>query len=374
MSFTIRLKRGAYVHQLSEMGGLRYSWGEHGPLEASWSMRLPRGFLHPALTQGVTVEIFYSNSPVWYGHLEEMDRDEWKVKAVGTADFLKNVASLTGVGEIALAANNIYENVKYATDPDNPLPWPLVRGFDFSYDETLPGGDLQPDFGTSGAERNAGLSIRQALDSFQTRTGKRWMVDERGMLHVPPAPTEPTLALSPVVPDVGLSLENYYSATYLRYLDHYETDGGVTVPIYETVYAVSLDAHRWGPRERMEDYDLEVQHTEANAQRVVDALQAEAIAAPTQGVQVTHGQVTNLNGTPISLPLLKTNVMVRHYGVLDVPGARNAHEWVINHFEMDTETMTATITPRHVTPRTLAQVIASVNAPPNPYFNFDSAA
>lgn len=396
--YTIRVG-GVWLQQLSPIGDLKYSWGENGPLAASWAMALPIGFLHPALTQGKTVEVFYCGLRVWRGVLEEPDRDNWTCGAVGTSEFLSNVANLSwDLDDNPELGNSVYDGARYATGEGTPPPASgLTRGFDFFVDYTVPGGPVELD---PTPVPEYGLNLRAALDEFTTRTGKRWMVDADGLLRVPVEPTTPSLALTPNVPGVGLTLENYYSATFLRYL-HHTLDGGVggggedggggsglpggeegdpeedeeaALKIYDTVWAVSPDAWRWGPRERTVDYDPEKQTPTAMAQAIVDALQAEATAAPTESVTLTDGQLISLGGTRVPLPLLQTGVMVRHYGVLDVPGARNVHEWVINHVEIDTVAGTATLTPRHVAPRTLAQIVQSISGAPNPRFASDSDA
>jgi hypothetical protein len=361
---------GVWMYQLAPVGDLKYSWGENGPLAASWGMALPVGFLHPALVQGNTVEIFYGPRRVWRGVLEEPDRDEWKCTAIGTADFLVNVANLSTYDlegeDVPWLGNDAYNGARWAIGASGTpaLPAGLIRGFDFSVDQTVPGGSLEPD---PTPILEYGLNLRAAMDDFTARTGKRWMVDENGLLHVPVDPTTPTLALTPTVPGVGVTLENYYSATFLEY-------ASVGDPTTRTVYQVSPDARRWGPRERTVVHDHEVTLSDAGAQAIVDALQAEAVAAPTKSVTLSDGQLINLGGTRVPLPMLKTNVMVTHFGVIDVPGARNVHQWVIGHFEMDTVAGTAEVSPRHIAPRTLAQVVQSINAPPVPRFTEDSDA
>ena len=358
MTWTIRLGGRTWAHQISPVGDdIKYEWGEHGPLVASWGMALPAGFIHPMLVQGKRVEIFYSGSRVWYGFLEEPDRDNWKCTARGTSELFNDIANLSwDAGFDPEMGNSIYNGARYAIGAEGTgdLPADVVRGFDFTVDGwTVPGSPNAPDYDADMATPETGSTLRQALDDFTAWTGRRWAVDENGMLFIPTEPTTPTRALVPGVPGVGVTLENYYSATFLKYLDHFEGD----VPVYNTVWAVSPDAWRWGPRERTLEFDPEIQITEGAAQLIVDTMQDESRAAPTLSVELSQGQFITLGGTPVALPLLKTGVMVAHYGVLDVPGARNVHEWVINHFAMDTKTGIATLAPRHIAPRTFAQVV-----------------
>src|SRR5690606_21095033 len=115
----------------------------------------------------------------------------------------------------------------------------------------------------------------------------------------------PTIAFTPDVPGVGLTLENYYSLTAVKYIHHFETTEGGRVPIYGVAYAVSEDADRWGPRERSLYLDNDGEEVPAAAaQAIADTLQAEAVAAPVESVEVVDGQVMNMHGTPIPLPLL----------------------------------------------------------------------
>lgn len=351
--YTLRIG-GTWAQQLAPVGDIKYSWGEHGPLAASWGMALPVGFLHPALVQGATVEIFYGGLRVWRGVLEEPDRDEWTCTARGTAEALTDVANLSNVvGDPPVLGNSTYDGAVRA----------IERGFDLSADGGLPGGPWGPVDPTPVPEY--GLFLRGQLDAFTAATGTRWAVDEHGLLHLPEEPTTPTWALTPTVPGVGVTLDNYYSATYMQYTHAVD-------PFIRTVASYSPHAWRWGPRERTLVHDPEVTLSDFAAKLIVDLLQAESVAAPTVGVTLTDGQLITLGGTRVPLQMLRTGVMVRHYGVLDVPGARNVHEWIINHFEMDTTARTATVTPRHIAPRTLAQIVQSISGAPDPRFVSDS--
>lgn len=392
MTYSIRFAGTTWNHELAPIANLKYKKGDHGLLAASWDMALPPGFMHPALTPGKRVEIFYCGaSRVGWGFMEEPDREEWKCTAVGS-EFLAYVALLTIGGEqisglfpehLVLGETDPYNGARYAVSQgagpaveDEALVAQVMRHFDFTVDGTIPGGpnaegsDADPAlaYGVGGVY----LDLKAALDANMAATGKRYVLDENGLLQIVEEPTTPTRALTPNVPGVGLSLDNWFSSTVMRYLHHKESGGTIALPdgttedvvlgIYWAAIAYSPDAWRWGERERTLAFDPEHQISEAAAQAIVDALQAEAVPAATRGVTLHDGQVTNLGGTPIALPLLKTNEMNQHFGVLDVPGARNVREWVTGHLEMDTTTGAAAITPRNVAPRTLAQVVQSINA------------
>ncbi len=381
-SFTVRVG-GVWLHQITPYGEVKFSHAKHGPLAASWKMALRQGDLHPALMPGVTVEIFWCGARVWRGVLEEPNRDTWECTAIGFHDHFKSIAALQwqkhGVNweptDLALGFLNAYDTARWANgNAPYENPPGIVRDFDFDVDGTAPGGPSQLD--GSPFPVDGRLTLRDTLDVWMRWSGKRWVVDHNGLLHVPPAPTEPTVALTPDVPGVGLTLENYYSATYVKYLHHFESDGGVQVPIYAVAYATSPDAERWGPRERSLYLDNDgKQVSEAAAQQIADALQAEAVAAPTESVEVVDGQVMNMHGTPIPLPLLKANTIVRHFGVLDVQGARDVHTRTVDNVEYDTTTGVATLTPRYRAARTFEQVIGDfIRKPSTDPFTFDSAA
>lgn len=352
MSYTIR-SAGTWLQQLGPVGDLRYSWGENGCEAASWSMMLTAGFMHSAVFQGALVEVFYCGVRVWYGVMIEPDREAWTFTAKGIAETLNDVAAIgadpqggyqIGISSDATAA--------------------IARGFMFSIATNVPDALDTDDY----IGQIEGNTLRLQLDSYAAITGNFWMVDESGLLSIVLGPpTIPEWALTPGVPALGVTTENYYSRTYLQFHNAAVFVDGEYVKT--TVYADAPNNQitRWGLRERAMEFDVDERYDpmdESVAQVFVDRVQAEAKASPTQGVQLVEGQVTTTGGTLTPLAFLRPWQMVRHFAVLDVPGARDPYEWVISKVDIDTVAQTANIQPRMVAPRTLAQIIESLSAPP----------
>lgn len=313
-----------WLNSIARVGDIEYTTtygaGGGGLLTASWSMALPRGYTHPALRQGVTVDLVVGTHVIGSGIMADPDRDEWRFVIDGLKRVAERMVAVDGSGN---PSTDLSVVIPAAVSRTPGLPWRYVLA-------DLPVGPVSSD-----SEDVANLNyLQQVIDKYCEIHGKRWLIDRFGVFRLVDDPTAPTLALTPGVPSMATAADDYVMRVYAR-----RVSAVSGTPAEPSAWAVNMSedvaaGSRWGVSESIEDITNLGYLSSGDGQDIADAILDAGRARPafTQAVAPHPFQITTIGGTTAPHWLINEGAMVRHQGWLDSDGALafgRTVDWVI---------------------------------------------
>lgn len=327
---------GYYLGAIGSWGDLKWSsrWGG-GSFEASWSMDLPVGFQHPAITRGQLVVVEDSGWPVWRGLLNEPDRSEWSFVAAGLHREADYYGALDGSGNST-------------STPDTAIDAAIARGLPWTRTASISSSAF-----TSATDNINTLT--DLLDAYAEQQGQRWFVDADGVVGMAADTTTPVWHLTPGSADLGVADDDYASHIFLRYLRSSDFT-------YQTATASdSAAAAAWGHREFLADATSlgGITTTKANNLAAGILSQGKARLGWTNGIEATAFELLNAGGVKADLTAVSAGQMVRIHGlgddVRDLSG-RQFIDVVASEVTYTDGEPTIQLSPQGLAPRTLASV------------------
>lgn len=316
-------------------------WGEPvmttrrrgGSWELTWKMDFKPGFRHHDLVRGASVVAKIGTSAEWRGTLTEPDMDSMDFTAQG----------LCRQGETALAL----DLAGMTSDPGDAVFFAEARG-------VLDWGSLETFTPvTTSGETEGVTKIADLLDSYTTERGTNWAVSPGGLLYTYADPTSPRWMVTPGSGVLGVADDDYWTDLVGTYL--------TTTGAYAQVYSTDPNPQA-GRRERGVDMTRLGWMTTVRAQAALDAMLAKGLARTgwTNGLEVAHGQLLTMGGTPASVSLVRGGHMVHLAGLADERGVTQftniiADETVWNVAENKTQ-----INPVGLAARDLPSIIESM--------------
>lgn len=350
---------GVPLHALGSVGDLVYSTNHRGSLAATWSMGLPRGYAHPALRPGASVDLMAGAARVWGGRMAEPDRGEWTFTADG---HHMNGGGFSGQDKGLLALAKVTGSYVPSTVLDTIVD---TAAADFGLGWTRNGISLRatPLSADSEAEAQFNL-IGTVFEKYKELTGREWMVDPYGVVSTYDLPTTPRWALRPGLPAMATA-DEFVTHVFVRYFSEVTGTGEPATPRLTAPAIDQPAADRWQPRHQGSDQttlgylDDTAGEPQAIAQAVLDAQRARP--AYTEGLELSAYQISDLGGVSPALWQVHAGQRVRQHGVLDQDGAfalGATPEWVIGTTIHDVPNRTLTVVPIDPPPRTAVDVAA----------------
>lgn len=302
---------GVWLHGLQVPGGvgdLQWNRDKHGPLAASWSMSLPRGYQHPALRPNAGVKIYAGSMPVWAGYLPDADFRGGRFVAEGLSRLGEQFLALDGVGNPT-------------TKVDTAVGAAIARGLPWS----LPSSISNTSLSSASESATSTNSVATLLDRWCETNGYHWRVDAQGRLgvyQVPSGAVTPTWMATPDVPGMATGGDKYASTLFVRYVS--AVSGTPAVPsAWGVGSATSAEAaSRFGTLEAEEDIsDLGVM-IGSTANAIAAAMLRERIRPGfTEGVDVNDYQLFTTGGVPASAFQVTEGQIIRSPGVIGNAGS-----------------------------------------------------
>lgn len=186
------------------------SYGPGGGGCKELSFRMTTSFLarNPRIASNASALLFYGGRRIWAGDLQdpEWQAGEVSVSATGLFRRAEGYATLDGEDETS-----------DATDvPTLAVDAAINRGLGWSLTSSVPNTPYTPGV-TQTINR-----LNTLLEAHAVKAGKRWTVDQFGVLQFVSDPTSPTTAASyetiPGAVTLGIARESYASHVILRYI------------------------------------------------------------------------------------------------------------------------------------------------------------
>lgn len=306
--------------------------------QISFSLAMPRGYTHPVLRQGTSVQVKRGPVSLGWGVMADPNRRAWTFVVDGLHRQARhfNASGMTNLQAVVEAAN--------------------ARGMGWNGVGNL------PDVAVSAAsEETAQLNtVADVLNEYCKLNNKRWGLDEHARPYIADDPTTCTRALTPGVPGMATAADDYLSHVEVRYVVEEIGTPPETTQLYALATASNTDTPH-GPREGQEDLtSLGLLDPEV-AEQYADALLAAQSARPafTEAVDVAAFQVTTMGGTSPSQWEPMHGRRVKHFGVLDSDGRRaygKTLEWVVGETILRPEQRSLILAPTEMAARTVAKI------------------
>ncbi|WP_344733645.1 hypothetical protein [Nocardioides fonticola] len=350
---------------------LKYSHTVNGgPLAASWTMPLPRGFTHPLLRRGTLVEILLGTWRIWVGTLTEPDRAGWTFSADGLFRRAERLLALDSAGAPTTNPDTaVYQATLTSTGRPVPLPWvyPATGGpFPTTSTSTSLEAAAQP------------VYIANLLGDRAQKDAKVWGIDPVTMApYYRTVPTTANTGIVPGTPALPVSDDDYATRLVGRRV---ATVAGTPptpatyAPSTSNSAAADASARRWGGAEEWVDLTDRGLLSGPDAVTILNLMVDTQLSKPSYTADLPNlgrGQIINLGGAPIDPRLVCAGQvggdmrMIRQHGVLDTEGVLvpgQAVEWVLGASEYDEETGTLKLSPLGKAARTLPEVIQVATA------------
>lgn len=316
---------GVWLGQIAPFGEVTWSHGEHGCLEAGFSVALPRGRQHPLLVGRPLVELMNGPKVMWSGLMAEPDWAEGRFTAGGLYKEAEHIEALDGVlAPTSTSSTAVDQAIARAG-------WQVTRGAGVpttAYSTT-------PD-----ARKVGGL-----LDPVADELGQWWHVRADRVVRFTSAPTTPTWHLAPGLVTRGSADDDYASAIIVKYFN--SGAGGAAAQVIRTdAEAIA----RFGRREYVLDATTLGSISTARANGLGDGILAKGRARLgwTSTIELSYGQVTNPGGVAASLSLIESHQMLRipmAYDDVAFLGGRTYIDAVIGEVQLAAASRRVSISP-----------------------------
>lgn len=189
-------------------GDLELKHGEHGPLEATWTMAL-RGKDRPScLRRGALVAAYAGAERCWSGVLTEPDWDGKQFAAIGISRLGEGALCLNGTGAVTSKPNTAIDQAAAR----GIVTW--VRSSDFG------NADIAGPEGGSGVDDPEPDSLDGLLNLWADEQDSQWYVHpDRRLVEQPVDETAPTWLIIPGAGVLGVADDDITDQVALRYLD-----------------------------------------------------------------------------------------------------------------------------------------------------------
>lgn len=331
---------GLWLATVGAWGDLKYSHVADGGCEqASWEMSLPHGFTHPAVHPGAVIEIREGSSNVWAGALNDrpnQQSDGTSFSAAGLAADLGTDLCLDGSGNTT-------------TKPDTAIDRTIADGRPVTRPASLSNASFAASDDTIAINK-----IGDLLNAWSDSANVRWGVDADRVVYKAADPTTPRYYLAAEGTQLGLAEDDYWSDLYGRYQSGPNS--------YATVHASDSLASAQYRKEQDVDLTSYGIITSFKAQSIVDGLIAKGKArfALTEPLTVSSSQLTTPGGTPVYLPFVKGQEMVRAFGVVNEQGIPLPYyDFIIGRTEHVDGSGQITLSPVNLADRRLGDVLAT---------------
>lgn len=280
-----------WLSTISAYGPVTVEFAEHGSEAASWEV--PPTLRHPVLRGGSRVEVYDGGARIWVGTLIEPGSD--------------GKCAARGIWHQAASAPALDLSGAHSTIADDVLDGAASRG-DISWNAAT---SLSS---TPFSEANGQLSIADILSGLASEVGMRWVVSPDYVLSMVVDPTKPSWIVPHAVAGRGLTPAEDEFATHL--VGTYLVSAGVIAA--ETVGsedAAAVFGRRAVPVDLMPLGFI----TAARANSILTGmfLRAGARMGWAEGLELSHGQVTNPGGVAAPLAQIQAGQMVRLAGTVD---------------------------------------------------------
>lgn len=346
---------GKWLHGLAPFGDLEFSTilnrctdnsGGGGVLTVGWSMALPSNLPLPAqIRQDRLVELFAGPHLLGMAVIAETPRG-----TTVTADGLYRLGEqFKAVDATGLPTTDVAVAVAQA----------ITRGLRWRDPGSLPTGAVSA-MSEDSVQFN---TVSALLNRYCQISGMWWYIDAQGFLRiVSTSASGRTWALSPSVPNPETADESFASRWFVRRVDGVNTDG------QPNAWDANDAQDTTAPMVREEAMDLEqlgyidAAAGDAAATALLNA--SKSRSGFTEGVSVTHGQITTRGGTPPELWAVSFGDTVQQPNWITASGAaasfgQNA-EWVVGGTRWK-QGEPLQITPIGLVPRTVASIIQSAS-------------
>lgn len=326
---------GHRLAALAPHGPVTVEYGEHGSELASWSM--DPNFRHPALRGNAPVAVWDGGLCIWIGTLVEPGSDG-EYTARGLWRQAEGVYPMNVAGDLT-------------TNIDDALVGGIVR---LELDWALRGSISAADWGT---EATGNMTLAQLLDGYAAENALRWWIAPDRGINMTADPGGPQWIVPHAVAGRGLTPAEDEFFTHLvgRYLD----TGG----LYKTETVGSAEASDvFGRRSALVDLTDAGNITSTRASEILTGmlLKSGARMGWGEGLELTHGQITTLGGTPAALNQIQSLQMVRLAGTVDTSRPhlfRTFTDIVLRSVRYTDGSQTISATPFGYAPRNMADAL-----------------
>lgn len=358
------------LNALGWVSGVRWTWRWPGGCwELSANVDLPRSAAPRAAMEGRRLFArLGAGGLAWQGTVERIDRGEpWQLKAEGLAQQAGRVQGMLGPGD---SSTNVGAAVNNAIMRSALVGWQPTGGLQPGMDPGLPASLTTANVGT----------IKDMLDASMVTNGRRWGVDQFGVVRQPAVPTVPDLVVYAPVNPLGRTLDGFATSFAKRYVDEADPTGNTIKAVIDNAANNALIA-RYGVREVVLDVTKYGPMNASEASGI--GAGAAAVVGPrpawTGGVTIGKGQVTNSGGVPVHPAAVTAGMLVRFIGsqpgvVAGEVGRCLAIDVLLGESVYDHDSETVTVAPVNARPSSLAewarQVEAGVNEPTMAEFGY----
>lgn len=327
---------GHWLSNLAPRGPVTMEYGEHGFDSASWLM--PEGFRHPALRGNAPVDIYDGGFNIGRGRLIEPDAGG------GYA-----VRGLWRQAEDTWSLNSFGDMTSW---PQESVSEGIARG-----ELTWAGGATNFPLAAWGNPSEP-MTVAAVLNGYTAEQSTRWALNGNGVVSHQADATTPHWMVPHSVAGRGLTPadDEFFSHLIGRYRD--------STGLYRSVTVGSANAATvFGRRTKLVDLsDLGNQANTTKATAVLQGmlLKSGARMGFAEGLELAHGQITTLGGTPAALSQITSLQTVRLAGVVDTSRPylmRGSTDIVLKTVRYTEGSRTITLTPFGYAPRSYEDVL-----------------
>lgn len=311
------------------------TWADGGNGPASFEMGQSAKFQHNLLTPDALCEIFLGVKRVWFGRIEDYDRNDGSVTCRGIFTDTLGIPALDG----GAATRSVAAAVVTAVGA--PWNWQVVD----------PLGNATA-MGSATGDADSVLMMHELFQQIAEQTGKRVGQDASGALFFRSTPTEPRWVMAPESAAFGMTSEGMASHLVGRYV----AVGGANDTVTRSVSAKVA-------RAELVDLTPRGEMTEAQAAAILDAALASQRSRRSwvNGVELPLSRLTTIGGGFAHGAAVRAGDMARTHGLSVVGGLGSslALDEVIGKTRYTAGAKSIYLEPINTAPRTFADVIAA---------------
>lgn len=327
-----------WLSDIAPWGELGWTTDEHGCKDAAWSVYLPHGDRHPALTRGAPVEIVDGPVVIWAGLLDLLNWNEGTFGAKGFSYDAENFVAIDTLGAATATPSD-------AVDGAIARGWRVTRGVGI------------PTTAFS-ANTDASLRVGALLTSSADELGQRWSVRADGVVRMEADSTDIDWLIRPGLVELGLASEEWASSIVVTYLDMGSAPANTIVSDSEAasrfeVKEYPLDLTPLGP--------MDLARAQGYAQGVLD--KGKARLGWTSPIEVSTSDIMTAGGERADLTLVRSGQVARAFlGFDDIVslGGRTHLDVAIGSTSYADESNVLTIGPVGSVAQTLSEVVSKL--------------
>lgn len=331
---------GQWLADICPFGQVVWATAWQGGLD-TFSWQIPIVGTFPELRRGATVTLMDCGLSLGSGTITSVG--DGQVSGEGLWKRAYEVPALDAVGDPTTVPNTaIGEAIARGDLPGWGGAW-SISGADMSTDV--------PD---------AATSVGALLDAYATSIEQAWFVDSTGMVDLRGLAATPTWQTTPADGQLTVASDEYVSHLVGTY--YVSVRPGVPAARIYPAATVTPESAKWGRVTRTVDLRAYGAITTATVDAILAGMLAKGRARPTWAdtLEVVHGEITTLGGTPVNLGTLVAGEGVRLHGTFDDPdllGGFSFTDITAGRVEYADGAATAQVTPVGYTPRDFKTIL-----------------